>query len=287
MRRNRTLRKKDRTGRSLFAGSLPDPKNMAPANPDNLHMDSSEEVLKPASHQVTSYEELARIYLMLAPLHPAHHTPEGLIVSDSHDWYPNYAHPDIITELRRMTSRLIVLDTETTGFRPEDGAQITEICWYSLNSGNGGTFLPPHTLDGADEAALAISRYSERIAGKPQDDGTQVRALHAFLGGDGTRTFLVGSNPAFDANHLNALFLKHGLPPSPWNHRLIDPCAASYWQNPDADLGSPTGLKEATAASRIRLEGHHAAKADVVATAEVWHTLENRRRLMPKMPNAL
>lgn len=171
----------------------------------------------------------------------------------------------------------MVVDVETTGLRVEDGAQVTEIAHYDIASGVLGSFIPAHTLERADAFALEVSRYEERIAGRSQDDGTLVRELHQYLGGDGVRTHLVGSNPGFDAGHLNALFAKYDLAASPWHHRLIDPCAAAYWLHPEAGLGASTGLKEAAALTGVPLDGHHAATVDVQATAGVWYALEADR----------
>lgn len=182
--------------------------------------------------------------------------------------------------------RLVVVDTETTGFNPADGAQVTEIGWVCLNTGASGAFVPAHTLNGASEQALNIQQYHTRLAGLPQDDGTAVVALHAFLGGDRTRTHLVGSNPAFDALHLNALFTRHGLSPDPWHHRLIDAAAATYWLDPTQHTGHPTGLDSACTYAGIANPGAHSALADAYATAWVWLALEYQRHRLPR-PDAL
>ncbi len=283
-KKDRSIRKKTKEGKSVFAGSRPDPKSLHPSNTDNLVLTSAgSTTVEDEMNKVPTWDDVKDIYNTLTALDPIHPAPSDLIATDTQGWYPDNADPQVISDLRNLSTRLIVIDTETTGFRPEEGAQVTEICWYSLNSGYGGTFIPPHTLEGADEKSLEISRYHERLAGKPQDDGKQVAALHAFLGGDGARVHIVGSNPAFDALHLGELFKKHGLSPTPWNHRLIDPCAASYWQDPDAPFGTPTGLKESAAASDVDIEGHHAARVDVAATVGVYHHLEARRRRMPVM----
>lgn len=205
------------------------------------------------------------------------HIPSNALGADIGPWFPETASLDVMDELSALDVRLVVVDTETTGLNPEDGAQITEIAYYCLNTGLGGVFVPAHTLDGADSFALEISRYEDRLAWQPQDDGTKVRALHAFLGGDGVKTHIVGSNPAFDCKHLNVLFAKYDLPIDPWNHRKIDPCAAAYWVS-DVPVGRFTGLAESAKITGVPLFDHHSAWADVEATAGVFHALEAARR---------
>lgn len=269
-----------------FAGSIGDGKSTVPSASDIPKPPADEPEYENTLPPPLYHTAAAKLYEVFSefvdrddppvPVAEHHFPPTDLKVD--YTWLPEQADADIVDELAQMETRLIVVDVETTGFRPEDGAQTTEIAWYSLNSGQGGSFIPEHTLEGADPDALRISRYDERLAGQPQDDGKQVRALHAFLGGDGRKTHVVGSNPGFDATHLNALFVKHGLTPNPWAHRMIDPAAAAYWMNPDAELGAPTGLKEASAHTGVPLEGHHAARVDVDATAGIWHALEAHRR---------
>lgn len=171
-------------------------------------------------------------------------------------------------------TKLIVVDTETAHLQPYRGST-TEVAWLDLGRGIGGSFVPPHRLDGADRESLTISRYWDRIAAQRRD-GEQVAAFHAMLAG-GRRSVLVGSNPAFDAAHLNMLFAWHGLSASPWSHRLVDVAAASYWLSPAVAVDAPCGLADACTRMGITTVGHHDAWEDVVMTARLWHTLEARR----------
>lgn len=215
----------------------------------------------------------------LAPVNPSLLSPPGLAKQVS-DWYPHEADPEVVADLLAADFRIVSLDIETTHLSPQVG-QITEISWYNLNTGEGGTFIPAHTLDGADPVSLEISKYDERLAGKQHDDGSQFVALQELLGGDGTKTYLMGSNPKFDAGHLEAMAARLGMEQPQFNHRTIDSAQAAYWLNPKAEFGKPTGLKEATTLAGLDLDNHHEAWEDTVAAARLWHVWEKTRRSLP------
>ena len=178
------------------------------------------------------------------------------------------------THREALTNHLVVVDTETTSLRAYPGS-VTEIAWYDLRDGVGGSFIPPHTLDGADPKALEISRYHERIAGRPVD-ADQTRAFHRMLRSDG-QAIIVGSNPNFDLAQLKELFTWARMAPEPWQRRVFDPAAAAYWLYPERELGRPTGLAAACELAGISSDGHHDAFVDVVMTAKLWHALEALR----------
>lgn len=124
-----------------------------------------------------------------------------------------------------MTERLVVVDTETTGFdlmrhRP------VEVAWLNWrirdNVHDGGRFIPPHNIANANDEALRINRYAERIAFSDQRawdlEYTATRDLHKLLAG----ATLAGANVRFDAAMLSHLFRAAGLYPEPWHYRLLD-----------------------------------------------------------------
>jgi hypothetical protein len=195
--------------------------------------------------------------------------------------YPATAAPAVIRAIRELDTRLIVIDTETTGFYPSEGHQVTEIGWYCINTGDGGSFIPPHDLTNADPEALHVSRYHERIAGQPHDDGTHTSALHSLLGGDHVRTHVLGSNPGFDGEHLAALFARLGLPRRPWHHRMINVVEPIYWLDPTVPIGQPPGLREGSALARVNDSEAHEAWRDTWVAAVVWHRCEAARLLLP------
>ena len=120
----------------------------------------------------------------------------------------------------RRGTRFVFIDTETTGldFRRHE---LTEVSWIvRFEDGRELTrqFFPHHTTDGADEAALELTHYHERIA--PQDKSPASEWLTCFLE-DARGAILVGAVPDFDARHLEMAAHKLGLEPT-WDHHLLD-----------------------------------------------------------------
>jgi DNA polymerase III alpha subunit (gram-positive type) len=116
--------------------------------------------------------------------------------------------------------RLIFVDTEATGL-DHRVHQLTEVAWI-LREPDGTEvtrrFVPEHTLDGAEEKALEITRYHELLAGEPRTpDAEWVDVLLA----DAEGAVLVGVVPDFDARHLLQACQRVGRAPT-WDHHLID-----------------------------------------------------------------
>jgi DNA polymerase III alpha subunit (gram-positive type) len=116
--------------------------------------------------------------------------------------------------------RLIFVDTEATGL-DHRVHQLTEVAWIVREP--DGTeltrrFVPEHTLDGAEEKALEITRYHELLADEPRTPDAQwVDVLLA----DAEGGVLVGVVPDFDARHLLQACQRVGRAPT-WDHHLID-----------------------------------------------------------------
>jgi DNA polymerase-3 subunit epsilon len=124
-----------------------------------------------------------------------------------------------------------------------------------------------------DGDALAINRYFER--GVYKEMATQsatsefYELLHELLLGN----TIAGSNPRFDANILANQFLKMGLQPEPWHHRLLD--LSTYAAGA---LGLPMdelpGLQKVCDILEVPFPDEHSAMGDVLATRNCLHRLD-------------
>ncbi|MFO7778906.1 MAG: 3'-5' exonuclease [Nitriliruptoraceae bacterium] len=117
-------------------------------------------------------------------------------------------------------TRFVFIDTETTGL---DFArhQLTEVAWIvRFEDGREETrcVVPEHTLDGADEKALELTHYHERIALQPRSPAAEW--LVQFLS-DAEGAVLVGAVPDFDARHLERAAARIQRTPT-WDHHLLD-----------------------------------------------------------------
>lgn len=168
------------------------------------------------------------------------------------------------------TRRIVVVDVESTGLRDIDIC--VEVAWHDLTRGDTAAFIPEHDvawvfINGQPDA-LALNGYADRLADVDmQDDGQRLLDLHMALRGQ----VLAGANPAFDAAHLSRLFVRAGLHPDPWHHRLLDLSAYAagvLGLNP----GELPGLASVCDLLSIPA-GDHTAAADVAATAACFQAL--------------
>jgi DNA polymerase III epsilon subunit-like protein len=116
--------------------------------------------------------------------------------------------------------RLVFVDTEATGLDHRVN-QLTEVAWVLREPDGTETtrrFVPEHTLEGAEEKALEITRYHELLADEPRTpDAEWVDVLLA----DAAGAVLVGVVPDFDARHLLQACQRVGRAPT-WDHHLLD-----------------------------------------------------------------
>ena len=121
---------------------------------------------------------------------------------------------------RRAGTRFVFIDTETTGL-DFTRHQLTEVAWivrFEDGTEAERQFFPDHTLDGADELALELTRYHQRIAPQPRSPAAEW--LELFLT-DAEGAVLVGAVPDFDARHLEMAAARIGRTPT-WDHHLLD-----------------------------------------------------------------
>jgi DNA polymerase III alpha subunit (gram-positive type) len=116
--------------------------------------------------------------------------------------------------------RLVFVDTEATGLDHRIH-QLTEVAWILREPDGTETtrrFVPEHTLEGAEDKALEITRYHELLADEPRTpDEEWVDVLLA----DAAGAVLVGVVPDFDARHLLQACQRVGRAPT-WDHHLLD-----------------------------------------------------------------
>lgn len=146
--------------------------------------------------------------------------------------------------------REIVLDTETTGFEPEQGDRIVEIGAIELfnHMPTGNTFhvyinpqrdMPQAAFDvhGIGPDLLASPRPPQGGEVTLKDKPLFKEVGQKFLDFIGTDAQLVIHNAAFDMKFLNAELRWLGLPPIQWE-RAIDTLAMARQKFP----GSPASL---------------------------------------------
>jgi DNA polymerase III subunit epsilon len=157
--------------------------------------------------------------------------------------------------------RLIVCDTETTGLDSTRN-DVVEIAYvvvgpYLPGLPSADLFVPPHTTDNADPEALTIDVMYERT-----------RRLHRVLASN----TLAGANPSFDARFLSALFLRAGLDPEPWHHRLGDLsayCAGVLGIDPT----NLPGARQVAEFLGVVNDRPHTAAGDVITAARCFDRL--------------
>ncbi len=120
----------------------------------------------------------------------------------------------------RTGTRFVFVDTETTGLDFQRH-QLTEVSWivrFEDGRQEERQYFPEHTLDGADEKALELTHYHERIAPQPRSPASEW--LVRFLD-DAEDAVLVGAVPDFDSRHLERAAARIERRPT-WDHHLLD-----------------------------------------------------------------
>lgn len=171
--------------------------------------------------------------------------------------------------------REIILDTETTGFEPEEGHRVIEIAAIEVvNLMPTGRYF--HTLldperDVPPEATRVHGFTASDLAGKPRF-AEKAEEMLAFL----ADSPVVAHNAAFDFKHLDAELARMGRPPL-GAARMVDSLALARDRFP----GAPNSLDALCRRFDIDLSERttHNALLDVRLLAQVYLELRGGRQL--------
>ena len=171
--------------------------------------------------------------------------------------------------------REIVLDTETTGFKPEEGHRLVEIgCLELVNLiPTGRTFhkyLNPEREVPAD-ATRVHGLTNEFLADKPKFD----EIADAFLDFIGEAPLVI-HNATFDMSFINAELFSSGRKPLPKTREVVDTLTMARRKFP----GSPASLDALCKRFGIDNSGRkfHGALLDSELLAEVYLELRGGRQ---------
>ena len=121
-------------------------------------------------------------------------------------------------------TRLVALDTETTGLDP-DTEDVFEVAIVDIERPEDGQWVwrfepRPEVVAAMHPKALAVNRYHERIAepGWRWAPASSLEVIYNALDG----AHIVGAVPDFDTRHLTSLYRRFGMEPPRWHYHLID-----------------------------------------------------------------
>ena len=120
-------------------------------------------------------------------------------------------------------SRLVALDTETTGLDP-DTEDVFEIAVVDLQTGAEREWHlqpRPEVVAAMHPKAVEVNRYPERVA-EPDWNWHSTHHLDGPLRDLLDGAHIVGAVPDFDTRHLTSLYRRFGMEPPRWHYHLID-----------------------------------------------------------------
>ncbi len=188
---------------------------------------------------------------------------------------------------RASGQRFVFVDTEATGLDLER-QDLTEVSWvvrYEDGSEEERRYFPEHTLDGADEDALKLTAYWDKIAPQPR---TPMKVwLTEFLQ-HAKDAVLVGAVPDFDARQLQKACRRLRVEPT-WDHHLLDVETLALPLIADGPQ-KPRSLAKTCAALGVQHDKHQAhgalydARQAKVVFDRIWDVLAELRRTDAPLP---
>jgi DNA polymerase-3 subunit epsilon len=175
----------------------------------------------------------------------------------------------LFTPLQKMT--FVVVDLETTGFRPHHGDEIIAIGAVKVDKARADSTSRFHTLvrpqGTIPDVVVRLTGITEELV---QSAPPLAEALQSWL--EYTRSHIL---VAYGAG-LDASFLKVGLKKA-WGaslkHRFLDIWLLARWLHPDFPDHSLERLLHHYA---IPLKGRHTADGDAWMTAQLWEKMLQR-----------
>lgn len=167
-----------------------------------------------------------------------------------------------------VSARVIVIDFETTGISPEQGARATEVAAVMISDGkigdryqslmNAGVPIPPFIE--------ALTGISNRMIRQAPSAASVMRELADFIG----VTPLVAHNAAFDKKFLQAELSRIGQESQKEMHCSMRLARRVYPDAPNHKLA--TLVRHARLA---RTGAYHRALADAEMTAGLWLKMQD------------
>jgi hypothetical protein len=177
---------------------------------------------------------------------------------------------------------LVFLDVETTGLDGDD--QIWELVATLRRPGRPDATVEwwaEHDFWRAERLPEPfLSAYRDRWEAAQSDAGSQRwfarQLVKLFTAEDGSKPFIVGACPWFDAGLLaRVLADRLGIQRPPWHHRLR--CVESLVMG-HLGLGEVRGLSHAAELMGVPVEGAHTALGDVRMTVGIWDAVMAAKR---------
>ena len=173
-------------------------------------------------------------------------------------------------------TRVVFVDTETTGLDPAC-EQVFEIAAVTDTREHVWRIHPTSdVLARMHPAAAKVNRYHDRVSEAGwvwSNPYRSLRDLGALLDG----AYLAGAVPSFDAAHLTATFLRFGIAPPRWQHRLVcvETMAAGV-----LGLDAPVSLSESARLLGVPVDRavQHTALYDAFLARDVYDAARGRAR---------